>query len=93
MPGEVVQTHDTAPRSYIVRTEEGSVIRRNRRHLIRTNEDPPSTALPIEGGDSEGGQVPEDAVANAPERVAAGGELKTRCGRVVRPPVRFKDYV
>lgn len=38
--GEVSQAH-SSPRSYIVNTEEGSALRRNRRDLIQTKENPP----------------------------------------------------
>ena len=45
--GEVSQVH-SAPRSYIVNTEEGSALRRNRRDLIQTKEDPPLGRPPME---------------------------------------------
>ena len=45
--GEVSQVH-SAPRSYIVDTEEGSALRRNRRDLIQTKEDPPLRRPPME---------------------------------------------
>ena len=45
--GIVRQVLDT-PRSYVVETEHGSKLRRNRRHLIKTREPPPACGFPID---------------------------------------------
>ena len=37
-PARVVAVHSKAPRSYMVDTPTGRVLRRNRRHLLRTRE-------------------------------------------------------
>ena len=55
--GVVRQTLD-APRSYVVSTETGAVIRRNRRDLIRTRETEPVCCSPMDDFDPP---VSEDA--------------------------------
>jgi len=44
--GEVVSQH-ASPRSYVVKTEGGSTLRRNRRHLVRTKETRPDCRPPL----------------------------------------------
>ena len=61
MPGQVVEPHQFAPRSYIVKTEEGSVLPRNRRHLLKTDEE----LSPQVVEDDVGGNVRE-TVSSAP---------------------------
>jgi hypothetical protein len=99
----VVQSlHDT-PRSFVVKTEEGGMLRRNRRHLIKSQESPPDCNPPLDDIPS----APDlPAVLDSPDVVASSsassnansvppaGILKTsRSGRVVKPPVRFRDFV
>jgi len=56
--GVVSSQHET-PRSYIVENEYGSTLRRNRRDLIHTREDPPpSTDPPYDDVDSGPATVP-----------------------------------
>ena len=38
LPVTVIEQHRTAPQSYLVQTPDGRIYRRNRRHLLRTNE-------------------------------------------------------
>ncbi|ESN91420.1 hypothetical protein HELRODRAFT_165452 [Helobdella robusta] len=44
----IVRSKHQAPRSYIVDTEDGSTLRRNRRDLIYAKEDPPICAAPVD---------------------------------------------
>ena len=46
-PAVVLDRH-SAPRSYNIKTAEGTVLRRNRRHLKKTNEDPPNVTNAID---------------------------------------------
>ncbi|CAL9706077.1 unnamed protein product [Knipowitschia caucasica] len=88
------------PRSYIVRTEHGTVARRNRRHLQDVPE-PAAELTATETSDCEM-TIPEDtgvlpaatsaSVPCVPTNLGASPK-RTSAGRVVRPPVRFKDYV
>jgi hypothetical protein len=117
--GMVTAKHAT-PRSYIVETEHGSSLRRNRRHLIKTCEDPPLCLPPVED-DGLGVQTaapstktPSHSPPSAQRELTGStsakpsssasstsrGTLKssntpltTRSGRVIKPPVRFKDFV
>ena len=96
--GRVIQPHDT-PRSYVVETEDGSTLRRNRRDLIRTAEDEmpvcapyiedvPTTKNAAPSATSAPSSVSSPTLAAAPPPI-----LKTTIrGRVVKPPVRFADY-
>jgi hypothetical protein len=108
--GRVVLTHDT-PRSYIVETEDGSTLRRNRRHLVKSREDPPLCVPPLDYSDAPSATSSSDSSAFAlPSRTVsltssatppsnsgtittASAPATTRCGRIVKPPVRFKDFV
>ena len=89
-PGVVTDRANT-PRSYHVRTERGEY-RRNRRHLMKTNE------MPIRSDD----RIEDDYDTNVDDSTQSDewepstSEPKpyvTRYGRTVKTPVRFKDYV
>ena len=92
--GQVVTKSDT-PRSYNIITEDGTNLRRNRRDLIHTAEDPPVCAPFIEDMPSMSDTVeslqhqqPQSCQRDPPRSC-----LKTtRSGRIVKPPVRFRDY-
>ena len=83
--GIVTAKHST-PRSYLVKTDLGLTLRRNRRQLLHTNEDPPVTSSPIDDHcykpveKQHGDDIPEP-------------QTQTRSGRTVTLPVRFDDYV
>jgi len=95
--GHVIQQHDT-PRSYVVETEEGSTLRRNRRDLIRTAEEAPVCAPYIEDVPTTKNAAPSatsapSSVSSPTSAAAPPPILKTTTrGRVVKPPVRFADY-
>jgi hypothetical protein len=102
--GKVVSLHEL-PRSYIVQTENGSLLRRNRRHLIKTSEEPPNVITDIDNP-----EVPCDTRSNKSSGAAPGIEQRetpcdmrqqtvsdtpakktvTRTGRVVKTPARYK---
>ena len=97
--GFVSSQHET-PRSYIVETEYGSTLRRNRRDLIHTREDPPpSTDPPCDDVESGPATVPpsQSSSSEPPPESAVKSSLpsskdkRTRCGRMVKLPVRFED--
>ena len=93
------------PRSYIVKTEKGSTIRRNRRDILKTAEQFKPNSLPeyeIELPTTQPQST--QAVSNSPStsslneppaQTSASGEqcYKTRSGRTVKPPSHLKDYV
>ena len=92
-----VQRPHVAPRSYVIETEDGSTLRRNRRQLIKTAEDAPLCAPYIDDQPETVSAAPpappltsstSPSVAPPPPPI-----LKTTArGRVVKPPVRFADY-
>jgi hypothetical protein len=95
-PAVVVQKHDQ--RSYLVRTEDGAEYRRNRRHLLKTNEkslnqnqfDSFPNVLDQQNLD-ELNSVPELSNSESPIqskhpiKVSYDGPYITRPGRVVKP--------
>ncbi|XP_011874086.1 PREDICTED: uncharacterized protein K02A2.6-like [Vollenhovia emeryi] len=97
--GGTVVTHHEAPRSVIVKTSEGTVLRRNYSDVHRTaanmgENKQPSTAIPIglEGPTNIDDQQPEtkdtEATAGAGENTKVP-TTTTRSGRAVRPPTRL----
>ena len=90
----VVIDLDETPRSYHVRTQDGSIFRRNRRHLLEV---PKSE-------DNEQIATAETTMTNvqrSPMKVTHEGnseqhhttdQVTTRSGRVVKKPKRFGDY-
>ena len=86
----VVVQATSEPRSYKVRTADGAVYRRNRRHLTCTAEPAMSTPAEVD--------IPEDQ-PRVPQQAAQWQHrdgrppVTTRSGRVVHPPKRFAAYV
>jgi len=81
----------------MIKIESGSVLRRNRRHLVKMKEDPPlCTSLPEDDFPSVSDQphVESETVAHSDISLESPGTVAvtTRSGRTVKPPVRFKDY-
>ena len=89
--GKVVSKH-TAPRSYTVQTEHGSLLRRNRRHLIRTQEAPPMCSTDIDVNQPQS-EATAPATTQQPAVPSPPGIIKTRSGREVKRSLRFDDYV
>ena len=87
-------------RSYEVVTEDGARYRRNRVHLRKTKEDhkedkrqpprtdtTPTSEAAIEEPTLSGPEVPEPSLATP------ATEVKTRSGRLVKPPLYLRDYI
>lgn len=98
----VVLEEHPAPRSFVVKTEEGSTLRRNRRDLIKTAEPPisPETVVPeMDSSDFSETQTASQAEkqSESPDNIPATAEPcaipVTRSGRTITRPVRFKDYI
>ena len=92
--GQVIQKAET-PRSYIVQTESGRQLRRNRQDLLVTPDVQPTAEesrqpecdVPSTSPKELDIPSPDGPPDNPPER----SPYVTRCGGVVRPPVRFQD--
>ena len=92
IPARVIANH-SAPRSYIVETENGSTLRRNRRHLLRTQE-PASPPIDNDYDDIAAPPSVMNTTANIapvvpPAPPSTPAPVQTRSGRVVKPTVRF----
>ena len=95
----VVLNRHPAPRSYNIRTAEGTTLRRNRRHLKKTNEDPPNVTTTIDDSfttddtaSAVNNRMPHVINVEPPSARAAPLDGKrTRSGRVVRPPARYRN--
>ena len=98
MPAVVIGKHST-PRSYNIKTGNGNILRRNRRHLRKTIEVPPLPAPDLDdfvcednhsAATVDGPSVDQPPVAPRPQ-ISISTETRTRSGRIVRPPLRFRD--
>ena len=98
----VVVSKANEPRSYVVKTPDGAVYRRNRRMLRQTNEsfNTPELLEDVEdeqqddGGEGLNEDEPlpnEQAEANHDANPAPPPVVITRYGRQVRPPNRYPD--
>lgn len=92
----------TEPRSYLIQTDQGTVARRNRRHLQEVPEPAPQSAgqetssdcdfANLSDTDTTPTSLPVTCVPNIrPSSVAS--PKRTIAGRAIKPPARFKDYV
>ena len=79
--GSVVK--QVAPRSYEVDLQ-GTMFRRNRRHLVKTKE--PSPQLDLESQEN----LP---ASSTPLPVEGPPVMQTRSGRVIHRPGRLRDFV
>jgi RNase H-like domain found in reverse transcriptase/Reverse transcriptase (RNA-dependent DNA polymerase)/Integrase zinc binding domain len=85
-PAKVLNRH-SAPRSYIIQTEQGSVLRRNRRDLR-------SYANVDKGGNilyNDQHVVTDPEAANSDEQIKSPDKPRSR--RPIVKPTRYKDYV
>ncbi|XP_024119581.1 uncharacterized protein K02A2.6 [Oryzias melastigma] len=103
-PAEVLHRHKQ-PRSFVVRTPDGRLYRRNRKHLRRTEE----KTFPQADGQNNTGEMNDNNVERHTEQASANEQAtavqdsqsdnqvpgsfsyKTRSGRSVRLPARFRD--
>uniref|UniRef100_A0A8C9UY15 Gypsy retrotransposon integrase-like protein 1 n=1 Tax=Scleropages formosus TaxID=113540 RepID=A0A8C9UY15_SCLFO len=101
-PATVLNKHE-CPRSFIVRTSEGKTYRRNRRHLMKTNEqesplfdketDMYTDSDKEETHEGNKDQAESALVNHTPPQEESQTQLTktTRSGRVIRLPSRFRD--
>ena len=96
-PAMVLSEH-TAPRSYIIQTSDGTILRRNRRHLKRTNEKVVvrSSYYDDDDGDVITGQhepTIDHGLSSEPNStpVPEVTEKRSRYGRLIKPPARYGD--
>ena len=93
IPAKVVEK-DKHPRSYHVTTEQGTTYRRNRRDIVKTNEDPVVVKEHLnfenEMLDSEKPECQSEKVQVriSPSRIPVP-EYRTRSGRLVKKPIRY----
>lgn len=91
-PGVVVENAST-PRSYHVRTADGKY-RRNRRHLMKTNEKPIINDNDDFNDDNYDDKIENYTQSDKQEDNQSDNKLYvTRSGRTVKMPERFRDYV
>ena len=84
----------TTPRSYHIKTAQGTNLRRNRCHLKKTIESPPPSVTMYIDDDNES-TVPESPppLVN-PQPVSqdcGANENRSRSGRIIRLPMRYRD--
>ena len=105
----IVTAKNTAPRSFIVTTPDGTSYRRNRRHLLPTDESPPVITGPAHDEPATSPVAVAPPVAVTPPVAAinvespgstserSASQTPTKCtssDRTVRLPVRFReDYI
>lgn len=102
-PAKVIEKAQE-PRSYLIQTDQGTVARRNRRHLQEVPE-PVSESAGQETnidcdfatqGDTDIPLTPTGSPVSCVPIISSslGASAKrTLAGRAIRPPARFKDYV
>ena len=95
-PAVVIDIH-SAPRSYIIRTADGTILRRNRRHLRKTYEQRPADQS-YWYDDDESETVSQQTVppcdtttTSTAVSLASPVERRSRYGRLIQPPVRYGD--
>jgi len=92
-PATVVSKHDS-PRSYNIRTHQGTILRRNRYHLkqsketINSHED--SYFFDDDYGTSNSPDVQQPVPPPQPIS-SQSGERRSRYGRVIRPPIKYQN--
>ena len=95
----VVRQHST-PRSYVIQTSNGTLLRRNRKHLKKTAEPKPKPAIPLEDDENEEVPVVSQQLPDVSSNNDKGGgavsqsatlERHSRCERVIRPPKQYRD--
>ena len=95
-PAIVIDVNET-PRSYHVRTPDGSTFRRNRRHLLQVPKSDENEQIATAGTKTISGE----GLHESPRKDMHEGNIEqrptteyvtTRSGRVVKKPKRFGDY-
>ena len=89
VPGVVIRQAET-PRSYVVRGPRGHEYRRNRKHLRKVAESVPLLMnMDLTNDYSE----PQPSQPEPADGSPVTENNRTSCGRSVRPPGRYRDYV
>ena len=98
----MVLSKHTAPQSYILKTVDGAVLRQNRCHLRHTKksftamnddyiyDDESHTCEGEISQSTENYQITLDQ-SNTAMPLTNMSETKTRCGRIIPPPLRYCD--
>ncbi len=93
-PATVTAVHD-APRSYIVTSNNGQTVRRNRSHLSTTPTEIPSDTTPSTHSTvrprEESNSIAPTAATTTPSNSAT--PTRSRPTRAIKPPERLKDFV
>ena len=90
----MVLNHYPASRSYNIKTADGTLLRRNRRHLKKTSERPPNVTTDLDDLFTIEDSAPAVSTYNQMPpmaRAPPSNEVRTRSGCIVRPPARFRD--
>jgi hypothetical protein len=90
-PAVVEGKFEDSSRSYVVRSPEGDMFRRNRKHLIKTNESRPLPDFEL-GDCNESENVMPDNVPVVPEHVPVAAEHVPNVPEVVPTTVRTNVY-
>lgn len=85
--GNIVDV-DVAPRSVLVRTDEGRVYRRNTIHLKETKAKVP-TPTRLSTSLSQGEEVNSPTEPTETTKLTENRAVTTRSGRLIKPPVRL----
>lgn len=102
-PAKVI-TKAQEPRSYLIQTDQGTVARRNRRHLQEVPEPAPQSAGQETSNDCDFSNpgdtdtlppTTSSPVTCVPSRNPSmvASPKRTQAGRAIRPPARFKGYI
>ena len=93
-PGTVEQRADT-PRSYVIQTEKGQKLRRNRRHLLKTSENrSEEPEIFYDCQENISSKNSSNFVEQPSSKISQSDSKKyTSSGRQVKMPMRFDDYV
>ena len=93
-PGTVEQRADT-PRSYVIQTEKGQKLRRNRRHLLKTSENrSEEPEIFYDCQENISSKNSSNFVEQPSSNISQSDSKKyTSSGRQVKMPMRFDDYV
>ena len=90
--GVIVSKH-TTPRSYNIRSANGNILRRNRRHINRTSESPPEPDYYDDIADDPQ-ELPSSDTADqfrSSESHEAPTQRVSRYGRPIKVPLRYRD--
>ncbi|GBN63714.1 hypothetical protein AVEN_68334-1 [Araneus ventricosus] len=99
-PAEIIKKYKT-PRSYLIRTEKGRILRRNSFHLIQCKNPFQLSSYDEFGPERVAVGGDDITIPDSEERARHGQDTEnilkrtyaTRKGRTVRPPSRLRDFV